>query len=69
VEKTAKKLRNFVEAEKADRDFYKKLTVNERLRSLAASPTLPFPQWPYLRSDGAPLRRNTRRFPRWAICL
>jgi hypothetical protein len=32
VEKTAKKFRSFVEAEKADRDFYKKLTGNERLQ-------------------------------------
>jgi hypothetical protein len=34
VEKTPKKFRNFVEAEKAGRDFYKKLTGNERLRIL-----------------------------------
>jgi hypothetical protein len=34
VEKTAKKFRSFTEAEKADRDFYKKLTGNERLRIL-----------------------------------
>jgi hypothetical protein len=34
VEKTAKKFRGFAEAEKADRDFYKKLTGNERLRIL-----------------------------------
>jgi hypothetical protein len=34
VEKTAKKFRSFAEAEKADRDFYKKLTGNERLRIL-----------------------------------
>jgi len=32
VEKTAKRFRNFAEAEKVDRDFYKKLTGNERLR-------------------------------------
>jgi hypothetical protein len=34
VEKAAKKFRNFAEAEKAERDFYKKLTGNERLRIL-----------------------------------
>jgi hypothetical protein len=34
VEKTAKKFRSFTEAEKADRDLYKKLTGNERLRIL-----------------------------------
>jgi hypothetical protein len=34
VEKAAKKFRNFVEPENADRDFYKKLTGNERLRIL-----------------------------------
>jgi hypothetical protein len=34
VEKTAKKFRSFAKAEKADRDFYKKLTGNERLRIL-----------------------------------
>ena len=34
VEKTAKKFRSFAEAEKADRDFYKKLTGDERLRIL-----------------------------------
>jgi hypothetical protein len=34
VEKTAKKFRSFAEAEKADRDFYKKLTGNERLQIL-----------------------------------
>jgi hypothetical protein len=34
VEKTAKKFRSFAEAEKADRDFYKKLTGHERLRIL-----------------------------------
>jgi hypothetical protein len=33
VEKTAKKFRSFAE-EKADRDFYKKLSGNERLRIL-----------------------------------
>jgi len=32
--KTAKRFRSFAEAEKADRDFYKKLTGNERLRIL-----------------------------------
>jgi hypothetical protein len=32
VEKTAKKFRNLKEAEKADRDFYKELTGNERLK-------------------------------------
>ena len=31
MEKTAKKFRSFAEADKADRDFYKKLTGNERL--------------------------------------
>ena len=34
VEKTAKKFRSFAEADKADRDFYKKLTGNERLQIL-----------------------------------
>ena len=34
MEKTAEKFRSFAEAEKADRDFYKKLTGNERLRIL-----------------------------------
>jgi hypothetical protein len=34
VEKTAKKFRSFAEADKANRDFYKKLTGNERLRLL-----------------------------------
>jgi hypothetical protein len=34
VQRTAKKFRNFAEAEKADRDFYKKLTGNERLQIL-----------------------------------
>ena len=34
VEKTAKKFGSFAEAEKADRDFYKKLSGNERLRIL-----------------------------------
>ena len=34
MEKTAEKFRNFADAEKADRDFYKKLTGNERLRIL-----------------------------------
>jgi hypothetical protein len=34
VEKIAKKFRSFAEAEKADREFYKKLTDNERLRIL-----------------------------------
>jgi len=34
MEKTAKKFRSFAEAEKADRDFYKKLTGHERLRIL-----------------------------------
>jgi hypothetical protein len=32
VEKTAKKFRSFADAEKADRDFYKRLTGNKRLR-------------------------------------
>jgi hypothetical protein len=31
MEKTAKKFRSFAEADKEDRDFYKKLTGNERL--------------------------------------
>jgi hypothetical protein len=34
VEKTAKRFRSFAKAEKADRDFYKKLSGNERLRIL-----------------------------------
>jgi hypothetical protein len=34
VEKTAKKFRSFAEAEQADREFYKKLTGNERLQIL-----------------------------------
>ena len=34
VEKTVKKFRTFAEADKADRDFYKKLTGNERLQLL-----------------------------------
>jgi hypothetical protein len=34
VEKTAKKFRSFADAEKPDRDFYKQLTGNERLRIL-----------------------------------
>lgn len=34
MEKSAKKFQNFAEAEKADRDFYKKLTGNERLKIL-----------------------------------
>jgi hypothetical protein len=34
VEKTAKKFRSFAEAEQADRDFYKKLSGNERLQIL-----------------------------------
>jgi hypothetical protein len=34
VEKTVKKFRSFADAEKADRDFYKRLTGNERLRIL-----------------------------------
>lgn len=34
MEKSAKKFPNFAEAEKADRDFYKKLTGNERLKIL-----------------------------------
>jgi hypothetical protein len=34
MEKRAKKFRSFAEAEKADRDFYKKLTGNERLQIL-----------------------------------
>ena len=34
MEKSAKKFQNFAESEKADRDFYKKLTGNERLKIL-----------------------------------
>jgi hypothetical protein len=34
VEKTARKFRSFSEAEKSDRDFYKKLTGDERLQIL-----------------------------------
>ena len=34
MEKTAKKFRNFADAEKADSDFYKRLTGNERLQIL-----------------------------------
>jgi hypothetical protein len=34
MKKTAKKFRSFSEAEKADRDFYKKLTGNERMQIL-----------------------------------
>ena len=34
MEKRAKKFRSFSEAEKADRDFYKNLTGNERLQIL-----------------------------------
>ena len=34
MEKRAKKFRSFSEADKADRDFYKKLTGNERLQIL-----------------------------------
>src|ERR1700751_5171212 len=34
MEKRAKKFRSFTEAEKADRDFYKKLSGNERLQIL-----------------------------------
>ena len=34
MEKTAKKFRSFAEADKADRDFYKKLTGHERHRIL-----------------------------------
>ena len=32
MEKIAKKFRSFAEAEKADRDFYKKLTGDQRLQ-------------------------------------
>ena len=32
MQKIAKKFRSFAEADKADRDFYKKLTGNERLQ-------------------------------------
>jgi hypothetical protein len=34
VDKTARKFARFAEAEKPDRDFYKKLTGNERLQIL-----------------------------------
>jgi len=34
VKKTARKFRSFSGAEKADRDFYKELTGNERLQIL-----------------------------------
>jgi hypothetical protein len=34
LKKTASKFRSFSEAEKADRDFYKKLTGNQRLQIL-----------------------------------
>jgi len=34
MQKRAKKLRSFAGAEKTDRDFYKKLTGNERLQLL-----------------------------------
>ena len=34
VEKTARIFRSFAEAEQADRDFYKKLSGNERLQLL-----------------------------------
>jgi ABC-type Na+ transport system ATPase subunit NatA len=34
VQKSAKKFRTFAEVEKADRDFYKRLTANERLQIL-----------------------------------
>jgi hypothetical protein len=38
VEKTAKKFRSFSEAEKNDRDSYKRLTGNERLQILVDLP-------------------------------
>jgi hypothetical protein len=34
VEPTVKRFRDFAEAEKADREYYKKLTGNERLQIL-----------------------------------
>ena len=34
VEKSVKRFSNFAEAENADREFYKKLTGNERLKIL-----------------------------------
>jgi hypothetical protein len=34
VNKTVRKFRSFTEAEKADREFYKKLSGNERLQIL-----------------------------------
>jgi hypothetical protein len=37
VEKRAKKFRGFADAEKADREFYKKLTGNQRLQMLLES--------------------------------
>lgn len=36
MKKTARKFRSFSEAEKADRDFYKKLTGNQRLAAFSA---------------------------------
>jgi hypothetical protein len=38
VKKTARKFRSFSEAEKADRDFCKKLTGSERLQILVELP-------------------------------
>jgi hypothetical protein len=38
VEKTARKFRSFAEAEKADRDFTKKLTGTKHLRILVELP-------------------------------
>src|SRR5206468_7602421 len=40
VDKVAKKFRSFAEAEKADRDFYKKLSGNERLKMLVEIPIM-----------------------------
>ena len=34
MQKTVQRFANFTEAEKADRDFYKKLTGNQRLQIL-----------------------------------
>jgi hypothetical protein len=38
VKKTARKFRSFSEAEKADRDFYKKLTGNEMFANPGGAP-------------------------------
>ena len=41
MEKTVQRIATFAEAEKADRDFYKKLTGNERLQLLLELCALP----------------------------